>query len=204
MAHIPDGVLSLPVVAGGWAVAAGMVGVSLRRLTEAAIPGTAVLSAAFFTVSLIAVPVGPSSVHLLLSGLMGLMIGPLTAPAVMIGLALQTLLFGFGGLTTLGINTVNIALPGILIGLVLGPMVRRAGPARAGLLAGVGAGLAVLATGGAVAAALALSSSDYIPSAKVLLVTYLPLMIGEGVITGFAIAFLKRVKPDALMGAAVS
>ncbi|MDD3445879.1 MAG: cobalt transporter CbiM, partial [Zavarzinia sp.] len=147
MAHIPDGVLSLPVVAGGWAVAAGMVGVSLRRLTEAAIPGTAVLSAAFFTVSLVAVPDGPSSVHLLLSGLMGLMIGPLTAPAVMIGLALQALLFGFGGLTTLGVNTVNIALPGILAGLVLAPLVRRAGPVRAGVLAGIGAGLAVLATG---------------------------------------------------------
>lgn len=203
MAHIPDGVLSLPVIAGGWALAAGLVGLSLRRLDEAAIPGTAVLSAAFFTVSLVAVPVGPSSVHLLLSGLMGLTIGVLTAPAVMVGLALQALLFGFGGLTSLGINTVNIALPGMLVGVLLAGPVARATPGRAALLAGIGAAGAVALTGGAVALALALSSSDYVPSARVLGLTYLPLLLAEGLITGFAVGFLKRVKPEALAGASI-
>ncbi|MFZ2871413.1 energy-coupling factor ABC transporter permease, partial [Zavarzinia sp.] len=71
----------------------------------------------------------------------------------------------------------------------------------AGVIAGIGACACVLATGGGVALALALSSPDYVPSAKVLLVTYLPLMAAEGLITGFAVSFLKRVKPDALAGA---
>ncbi|PWR23141.1 cobalt transporter CbiM [Zavarzinia compransoris] len=200
MAHIPDGLLSLPVLGGGWAATAGLCLWSLPRLKEETIPGTAVLAAVFFSVSLVAVPVGPSSVHLLLSGLMGLMIGPLAVPAVMVGLALQALMFGFGGLIALGVNTVNIALPGVLVGLVLGGRVARAAPARAAVLAAFGAALAVLATGGGVALALALSSPDYLPSARVLLVTYLPLMAAEALITGFAVHFLKRVRPEALAG----
>ncbi|AAL51820.1 cbim protein [Brucella melitensis bv. 1 str. 16M] len=44
--------------------------------------------------------------------------------------------------------------------------------------------------------ALVLSSSDFVPSVKIIGITYLPLMVGEGLITGFAIAFLKRVRPE--------
>lgn len=202
MAHIPDGVLSAPVLIGGWAIAGTAVAVSLRRLDDRTIPRAAILSATFFVASLIAVPVGPSSVHLLLAGLMGLTIGILAMPAVMVGLLLQALLFGFGGLTTLGINTVNIALPGVLCGALLAPLVARATPARAALLGGLCGALSVALTGLGVAAALALSASAYGPSAKIVLVTYLPLMVGEGLITGFAVSFLKRVKPEILAGGA--
>lgn len=198
MAHIPDGVLSIPVLAGGAAVAAVGLAVALRRLDERTIPRTAILAAMFFACSLIAVPLGPSSVHLLFSGLMGLTLGVLTIPAILIGLLLQAVLFGFGGLTTLGVNTVNIALPGVLFGALFAPWVLRASPARAAALAGLCAALAVAATGGGVALALALSSSEYAPAAKIILATYVPLMIGEALITGFAVGFLKRVKPDAL------
>lgn len=199
MAHIADGVLSVPVLVAGGAVAAGGLALALPRLDEESIPRTAILSAAFFSCSLIVVPVGPSSVHLLLSGLMGLVLGVLTIPAVAVALVLQALLFGFGGLTSLGVNIVNIALPGVVLGGLLAGPVRRAEPARAAVLASVCAGLSVLATGFGVAIALALSSSEFVPSAKILLVTYIPLMIGEGLITGFAVAFLKRVKPELLM-----
>lgn len=75
MAHIPDGVLSLPVLVGGAVLAAGGLALGLRRLEDAEIPKTAILAAMFFVASLIAVPVGPSSVHLLLAGPMGLVLG---------------------------------------------------------------------------------------------------------------------------------
>lgn len=198
MAHIPDGVLSIPVLVGGAVVAAAGVAVALGRLDEGTIPRTAILSAAFFACSLVAVPVGPSSVHLLLSGLMGLILGVLAIPAVLVALVLQAVLFGFGGLTTLGVNTVNIALPGVLFGALFAPWVMRADPARAAFLAGLCAALSVAATGGGVALALALSSSEFVPAANVILVTYVPLIIGEALVTGFAAGFLKRVKPDAL------
>lgn len=200
MAHIPDGVLSVPVLVGGGMIAAAGVGFALRQLDDRAIPRTAILSAAFFVTSLFSVPVGPSSVHLLLGGLMGLVLGILTFPAVLIGLILQSVLFGFGGLTTLGVNTVNMALPGVVLAAIFAPAISKGSIGRAAVLAGACASLAVMATGIFVALCLALSSSDYVPSARILLATYIPLMLGEGVITGFAIAFIRRVKPELLMG----
>ncbi len=199
MAHIPDGVLSLPVLAGGGSLAACGVAWGLHELDERRIPLVAILAAVFFAASLLAVPVGPSSVHLLLAGLMGLLIGPATFPAVMVGLLLQALLFGFGGLTTLGVNTLDIALPGVLLGVLFGPALARLSPGRAGLLAALGTALAVAGTGAMVVLALVLSSSEFLPSAGIMFLTYLPLMLGEAAVTGFAIVFLKRVRPEMLM-----
>lgn len=199
MAHIADGILSLPVLIGGGVIAAAGVALGLRRLDDHLIPRAGLLAATAFTASLFAIPVGPSSVHLLLSGLMGLMLGVATFPAVLVMLLLQALLFGFGGLTTLGVNTVNIALPGVVCAALLGPSIRRtAHPAvRAGLAAAAGA-LPVLGTGALVALSLAVSASDYMPVARVLAATYLPLMIVEGAVTATVVAFLVRVQPDAL------
>jgi cobalt/nickel transport system permease protein len=198
MAHIPDGVLALPVLIGGAAIAAAGVALGLRALDDRAIPRVALLSAAFFAASLISVPVGPSSVHLLLSGLMGVMLGLGVFPAVLAALALQAALFGFGGLTTLGVNTLNIALPGALAGLALGPAIRRAAPARAGALAGLASALAVLGTGGMVALTLWLSAAEFTPVAGVLLATYLPLTLVEAAVAAAVVGFLARVEPGAL------
>ncbi|RWR12675.1 cobalt transporter CbiM [Paenirhodobacter populi] len=199
MAHIPDGILAAPVLIGGAAIAAAGIGLALRRLDDRAILRTALLSAAFFAGSLISVPMGPSSVHLLLSGLMGIMLGSGAFVAVLVGLVLQAVLFGFGGLTTLGVNTVNIALPGVIAGMVLGPAIRRAvRPGRRAALAALAGGGSVLATGGMVALCLWLSSSDYMPVARVMLATYLPLALAEAAITATVIGFLARVEPEAL------
>lgn len=199
MAHIPDGILTLPVLIGGAGLAAAGVALGLRALDDRAIPRIALLSAVFFAASLVSIPVGPSSVHLLLSGVMGVLLGLGVFPAVLVALALQAVLFGFGGLTTLGVNTLNIALPGALVGLTLGPAIRRqTAPARAAALAGLGSALAVFATGGGVALALWLSSSDYVPVARVLMVTYLPLALAEAAVSAVVIGFLVRVEPGAL------
>ncbi|PHI29037.1 cobalt transporter CbiM [Budvicia aquatica] len=199
MAHIPDGILSLPVLVGGGIIAASGVALALRQLDDRAIPRMAILSAVFFAASLISVPVGPSSVHLLLSGVMGLFLGLGIFPAVLVALILQAVLFGFGGLTTLGVNTLNIALPGALVGMVLGPMIRRTdSPLWAGAIAAIGSVFSVLATGGMVALSLWLSSSEFTPVAKVLLLTYLPLALADAAITAVVVGFIMRVKPLAL------
>ncbi|MFZ1680720.1 MAG: energy-coupling factor ABC transporter permease, partial [Rhizobiaceae bacterium] len=104
MAHIPDGVLSLPVLAVGWTVTVAGVGYGLRRIADEEIPRVALFASAFFVVSLFAIPVGPTSIHLLLGGLMGIVLGPAIFPAALIALLLQAALFGFGGLTALGFN----------------------------------------------------------------------------------------------------
>lgn len=203
MAHIADGILAMPVLATGGVLAAAGVALALRRLDERLIPRAAILAATVFAASLFAIPVGPSSVHLLLSGLMGIMLGTATFAAVLVLLLLQALLFGFGGLTTLGVNTMNIALPGVVFALLLGPAIRAAARplTRATLAAAVGA-LSVLGTGALVALSLALSASEYVPVASVLVATYVPLAIAEGAVTASIVLFLARVQPDALCPAA--
>ena len=202
MAHIPDGVLSLPVLVGGGVIAVSAVALGLKKIGDEDIPRTAILASGFFALSLFALPVGPSSIHLLLGGLMGIVLGTAIFPAVCVALLLQAVMFGFGGLTTLGVNIVNIALPGAVIGALVAPMVQRATPARAALIAGLASALCVGLTGLMVAACLALSSADYMLSARVMIATYLPLMLVEGFVGGFCISFVKRVKPELLAGAA--
>lgn len=203
MAHIPDGILSAQVLIGSGLLSAAGVALGLRRLDDRMIPRAALLSAVFFAGSLIAVPVGPSSVHLLFSGLMGLMLGLATFPAVLVALLLQALLFGFGGLTVLGANTLNIALPGVVAAALVGPLIRSGRPGLAAFGGGLCGALAVLGTGGMVAASLWLSRPEFAPVARVMLVTYLPLALAEAAISAAAVGFLRRVQPDALrIGAA--
>ena len=196
MAHIPDGVLSAPVLIGGAALAVAGLAVGLRHLDERDIPKTAILGAVFFTASLVAVPVGPSSIHLLLAGLMGLVLGTRAIPAVFVGLLLQAVLFGFGGLTSLGVDVVDIAFPGVILGVLARPRLARASGFGAAAIGGGVAFLAVLGTAACVAAALALSSTDFLPSLRIVAITYLPLALCEAVITGFAVSFLMKVKPE--------
>jgi cobalt/nickel transport system permease protein len=198
MAHIPDGVLSVPVLAGGGVVTAAALAYALKKLDEDSLPRVAVLAALFFVASLISVAVGPTSVHLLLSGLMGLIIGWAAVPAVFVGLVLQAVFFGFGGVTTLGVNTMNIALPGVLWAMLFAPLLVHATPRRAAWVGAVVAALSVATTAILVALVLTLSDSSYTLSARIVLLSYGPLLVGEAVITGFACGFLARVSPDML------
>lgn len=198
MAHIPDGVLSLPVLAGGAAIAAVGIGLALRALDERDIPKVGMMAAAFFVASLVAVPIGPTSVHLLLGGLMGLTLGIQIFPAVFVGLLLQAAFFGMGGLTTLGVDTVNMALPGYALALAARPLLARAGPSGGGLVAAAVAGLAVIATGAGVALALALSDSAFRVGAAVAAMTYLPLAAVEALATAAIVGLMRRVRPDML------
>ncbi|MCE1237261.1 MAG: cobalt transporter CbiM [Hyphomicrobiales bacterium] len=198
MAHIPDGVLSAPVLIGGAALAATGLALGLARLDERDIPKTAILAAVFFVVSLFAVPVGPSSVHLLLGGLIGIVLGVRAFPAIFVGLLLQAVLFGFGGLTSLGVDVVDMAAPGVIFAALARPILERAAPATAGAVAALVGAFSVAGTAAAMATALALSAADYLPSLKIVVLTQAPLALVEAVITGFVVAYLARVKPEAL------
>lgn len=199
MAHIPDGVLSGPVLAAGAVLSMAGLAYSVSRLRSRDVPRAAVLAAVFFVASLITLPVGPTSVHPLLSGLMGMVLGWAAVPAITIGLVLQLVFFGFGGVTALGVNIFNIALPAVLIGLpVRGALANATGPTMTAAI-GAGTGAAsVLATGALVAASLALSDPAYLAASKVVIATYLPLALGEAAITAAATAFLWRVAPEML------
>lgn len=190
--------MTAPVLIGGAGLALGLLMVAVRHLDYERIPQAALLAAAFFVSSLVSVPVGPSSVHLLLNGLMGLVLSWAAVPAILVALVLQAVFFGFGGLLVLGVNTLNLALPALVCAGLLGGALRRA-KGRAPFWLGVAAGtLGVLLTGILVALALALSERAFLPAAKILLITYLPLALVEGAVTGAAVAFVRRVAPELL------
>ena len=69
--HISEGVLSGPVLIAGAAVALAGTTVGLKKLELDRVAQAGMLSAAFFVASLIHVPIGPSSVHLILNGIVG-------------------------------------------------------------------------------------------------------------------------------------
>jgi cobalt/nickel transport system permease protein len=198
MAHIPDGVLAAPILVTGALVSTGLVALAMRRLDYERLPQAAVLSAGFFVASLIQVPAGPSSVHLLLNGLMGLLLGWTAVPAILVALVLQAVFFGYGGVLVLGVNTLNMAVPALVCALALTPLLRRAGPAglfRVGVLAGL---LGAALTGALVALSLAASGETFRVAAGVILLGYLPLALVEALVTGAVVAFLGRVEPGLL------
>jgi cobalt/nickel transport system permease protein len=194
--HIVDGALSNPVVIGGAVAAAGGIALGLRALPLERIPAAGVLSAAFFVASLIHVPLGPSSIHLMLNGLAGLILGWAAFPALFVGLLLQAVFFGFGGLTVLGVNAVNIALPAVLTGVLFGKLVARSNPLTAAIWGGIGGAFSIALTTLLVALALALTGEEFVAAAHLVLVAHLPLMAVEGVLTGFAVMLARKVKPD--------
>ncbi|MBA4351901.1 MAG: cobalamin biosynthesis protein CbiM [Rhodobacter sp.] len=193
--HIVDGALASPVVIGGAIATAGGIALGLRAMTMERIPAAGVLSAAFFVASLVHVPIGPSSVHLILNGMAGLVLGWAAFPALFVGLLLQAVFFGFGGVTVLGVNTFNIAMPAVIVGLLLGPMIRRGG-AHAAFWGGVGGALAIALTTGFVAVCLALSGDQFLPAAKLVFFAHIPIMAVEAVLTAAAVSLAIRVKPE--------
>jgi cobalt/nickel transport system permease protein len=112
--HISDGVLGRPWLAIGFAGAVLLICLGAWRIRDEEIPQTALLTAAFFVASLIHVTVGPTSVHLLLNGLVGIVLGRRAALAIPLAVFLQFVLFQHGGFTTLGINSCIMAVPALL------------------------------------------------------------------------------------------
>lgn len=204
--HIVDGALSNPVVIAGTVLAVGGVAMGLKRLTLERIPATGILSASFFVASLIHVPIGPSSVHLILNGLAGLILGWAAFPALLVGLLLQTVFFGFGGLTVLGVNALNIAGPAVLTWLLFGKLVERSSPTSGAIWAGIGGAFSIAATSFLVAFSLMLTGDAFIPAAKLVFFAHIPVMVIEALLTGTAVYLVRKVRPDlfsAIKGAAL-
>lgn len=194
--HISEGICSPPVLAAGMVLAAAGVAYGMKKIDTESIPKVGVLSSAFFVASLIHVPIGPTSVHLVLNGLMGLLLGWAAFPAIMIALLLQGVLFQYGGLTTLGVNTVNMALPAVISYYLFKGMVREGGVKKVAI-AGFACGFVSLTLSIAgVALTLLLTQKAFLVTVEVVLVAHIPVMVIEGIVSTFALIFLKKVKPE--------
>jgi cobalt/nickel transport system permease protein len=194
--HISEGVLSAPVLIAGAALAVAGTAVGLRKMEYEKLPQVAVLASAFFIASLVHVPVGPSAAHLVLNGLCGLLLGWPAFPAILVGLSLEAILFQFGGITTLGINTFNMAFPAIVIGLICRKKINSPSymtRATAEFTAGAGS---ILVSAVLVGISLAATGEAFKAAAWIIIAAHLPVMVVEGIVTVFIVEFIRRVRPE--------
>lgn len=228
--HIPDGLLPAPVCIGGYAVTGLATWYSLRQINRRAnpsedVPKAALLTAAFFVASSIHIPIPPASVHLVLNGLLGVVLGYYAFPAILIGLFFQAVMFGHGGLTTLGVNAAMMGIPALLSYHLFQlhsrfeqPRLARSGPKHSeptnrlptnrfvigfAFLAGAfGLGLAALIFLVLIITTIPSGFDAATEQAALygLTLAHLPLMVLEGVFTAMLVLFLQRVKPELLKG----
>ncbi len=198
--HISEGVLTAPVLlAGGVGTILGLT-IGLRRMNVMEIPKVALLTAAFFVASLIHVPIGPSNAHLVLNGILGILLGWTAFPAIFIGLFFQAVLFQFGGLTTLGVNTLNMAVPAVIMGALARPALRSNSGLFAMVMTAIAGAGAIVMSAAMVAGSLALSGESFVAVSKLIFVAHIPIAVAEGVLSVLIISFLLKTKPEVIKG----
>jgi len=198
--HISEGVLSLPVLVAGAGVALAGVAYGIKKLPEDKLMFAGLLGAAFFAASLIHVPIGVTSVHLVLNGLLGTLLGAAAFPVIFVSLLLQGFLLGFGGLTTLGLNTATIGLGALASALLfqfLRPRNLRPSPMIDTLSFLCGA-LGIIVSALLTALALATTDAGFTTSAMALLLAHVPIACIEGVLTLFAYRSILKLAPQLL------
>ncbi len=194
--HISEGILSLPVLIGGGFLTVAGTALGLHKIDHERIMPVAILASTFFVASLIHVPMGPGSVHLILNGLLGIILGWASFPAILIALFFQALFFQFGGILVLGVNTLNVAVPAIICFYLFRPLLKQN---RYAALAGFCAGFfAVFLSALFMAMSLITSDTGFMTTAQIILIAHVPIMLIEGLITSFIVSFIIRVQPEIL------
>lgn len=201
--HISEGVLSPAILGLGAVLTIGGTALGLRHLDYDRLMTVAILAAAFFVGSLIHIPIGPASAHLILNGLLGVILGWAAFPAILVALMLQSVLFQYGGFTVLGVNAFNMAFPAVLSFILLRPLLSRPGRMRT-LAAFCCGALSVAGAGLLTAASLAFTDEGFLQAAQLLFLAHVPVMIVEGIVTTLTVSFLSRVRPELLLFASGS
>ncbi len=114
-------------------------------------------------------------------------------------LLLQAVFLSHGGLTTLGVNTLNMAMPAVACHYVFGRKLDRAKERRA-LLCGFAAGAAGVMLASVMGGiSLAISDREFIPAAMLIVLIHLPVAGVEGIVTASAVGFIRKVRPKILL-----
>lgn len=206
--HIPDGFLAGEAAAIGWTAGATGLALCLHRVRaeqrERDLP-VAGLAAAFFLVGdapLFPITVGTQG-HLLGGLLAVALLGPwLGAVTIAVVCAIQALAFGDGGITTLGLAIVNLALVPAFVGYPLLLALRRLAPATpsgiavaAGACAWVCVVLASLLFFAEFAIGAVVDIDEHAVGAGVVGV-YALIGVVEGLLTALILRAVLGVRPD--------
>lgn len=199
--HLSDGVVSPSVLFVGTGLAILATAQGLRSLSAERLPLAALMAAALFVAGTIHVPVGIGSVHLVLNGLAGVLLGWVVFPVILVGLILQALLLSFGGFSVLGVNLLILALPGVIARAVLVPWLRR-GRLTASSAGGLAAAIAIVGAVALTAAVLAMSAGSAFRSLIVVIAAaQLPVLIVDIVVSALVLGMMTRAVPGLLHSA---
>jgi cobalt/nickel transport system permease protein len=203
--HIPDAFLPLWQSAIYWIVALVLIALALKwaknELSEDKIPLVAVLSAGIFAIQAFNLPVAMgTSGHLVGGALAAIVLGSPYAAVFILTLVLiiQGIIFGDGGLTTMGVNILNMGVIGGFVGFYGYKTLSGAGLNRYAS-AGIVAWLACVIA--AIAASLEMAIAGTFPLVPGLIAmgTYhVAIGVIEGIITAAAIYFIATARPDLL------
>ncbi len=195
--HIAEGVLGTDILIVSSAAAVIGIAIGLKKMDMDRIPQAGVLSASFFIASLIHVPVAFTSVHLLLNGLVGAILGWGAFPVILVALTLQTVFFQFGGFTTLGANTLLMAIPAVTCFYLFRPFFMK--NTTLSILTAFFCGFGSVLLSSLILGFFLVSTGDeFFEISSAVVIAHLPVMVIEGIITTFCVQFLKKVQPSIL------
>lgn len=213
--HIPDGYLTTTVSVAAFAIVIVFWIISFRKikLTEQQVPMMGLLTALFFAAMFANYPVFfGTTAHLLGAVVIGLILGPFAGCISMtIILVLQALLFGDGGITTLGANVLNMGVIAVFIPCAVFYAVNRvAKPKSRSVILGlvfVSAYIGDLLAAVAAAVELSLSQGVFQYGLSVTLpamfINHSVIGIAEGVVAVIIIGTLLKLRPDVLQGSPI-
>ena len=200
--HIPDGFINLPTSVGAGMMAAGALRFSIRRvgsyLQDGHVPLGGLMAAFIFAAQMLNFPIAAgTSGHLIGGVLAAVLVGPWMAVLCMTVVVGVQALFADGGLTAVGLNVLNLAVVGCLLGYGVFSVVRRAGGVV--FAAGLAAGLSVVASAGLFVAEYAVGGNSDVDIVAVLgsvLAIHSVIGVVEGLLTASILSLVISVRPD--------
>jgi len=198
MVHISDGVLPPAMLAAGFLITLSLLVFSMRNIRIEEIPKISLITAALFVASLVHFPIGPTSVHLIMNGLAGILLGRRAFTGVFVALTLQAVFFQHGGLSVLGVNAFNIGVPAMLAWQIFKRRRGLESPRLEVVFGALAGGLAVLASVLLVSLELLILGEAFNEISLLVIGAHLPVIIIEALVVGAAAGFLLKVKPEML------
>lgn len=200
--HIPDGFLDIWVAGLLWLGSVMVISLAVQRvqgeLGDERTPLLGVVAAGIFAAQMLNWPIpGGTSAHFVGGAFAGILLGPsLGILAMTAVVTIQALVFGDGGIITLGANLFAMAIVDVLIGAALYQLLNGIHRTGAAFVAGWGAiTISALIVGISVglSSAFAYKLSVTVP---IMVVGHATLGLIEGAITAAVYGYLVSVRPD--------
>jgi cobalt/nickel transport system permease protein len=211
--HAPDGFLETGTAIAAGAISIGVLNVAVQQtkkeLTDKAIPLAGITAAFLFAAQMFNFPVAAGTTgHLLGGALAAILLGPhLGALVTTVVVVIQALAFADGGLTAIGINTLNMAIVPAYGGFALFVGLRKILPANGGgviAATGLASGLSVVLSAAAFSIEWLFGATAPVPFDTVfaaMVGVHLLIGVGEGLISALTVGAVMTTRPDLVYGA---